>query len=96
MNDWRGWPKEDAGRCPMTLAVIETVGKVGVNRRDAPAYDPANVTGSWPDGQLLIVWACEPADVPPGHWLLCQALDGDKQASWVHGVNVRPGRIAAG
>lgn len=93
MNDWRGWPREDPGRCPITLAVIETVGRVGVNRRAAPKFDPANIVGGWDDGTLVIVWAVESAEFPPGHWLLCQAVNGDATASWVHGVNVRAGKL---
>jgi hypothetical protein len=81
MNDWRHFPAEDPGHCPMTLAVIETVGHVGVNRRAAPELDPSNIVGSWDDGTLLMVWACVPAEVPPGHWLLCQAVEGDVQAT---------------
>lgn len=88
MHDWDnllGLRTEDG--CPLAQAVVsEQV--PAVNRRSAPALDPANVVGGWASGTRLLVWSCVAADTPPGHWLLCQAVTGDAHLTWAHGVNL--------
>jgi hypothetical protein len=84
-GDLAGLQTEDG--CPLAQAVVSEL-VPAVNRRSAPVLAAANVVGGWASGARLLVWGCVLAADPPGHWLLCQALAGDANLTYAHGINL--------